>query len=348
MSDDQALRVLLVDDELRLLDGLRRAMRACRVRWNMAFALGGGEALSHLSTEAVDIVISDMRMPGVDGPLLLGEIARLYPDTIRIVLSGQTDAASTRHAMRVAHQFLAKPIAAPALVETIIRLRNARRRLADDVLRGRASAVSVLPASPALYDDLMRLCDQADASAAQFAEVIERDPAMTAKLLQLAGSAFFGRPLRATGMVQLVGSVGLDALRGVVRDGGLATAGAVTPDLTAEVAMHQCHALRVARIARQIAPEDRLRDDAYTAGLLHDVGKLLMLGQSGDAGIHAAVGGYLLGIWGLPEDIVAAVADHHEQHYIAGANPLADVIRAANTMAHDTTDDELAALESKS
>lgn len=333
MRTGDALRVLFVDDEPRLLDGLRRAMYRYRDRCDVTFAIGGAEALAHLRTRPADVVVTDMRMPDMDGAMLLGEIARDHPQIIRVVLSGQIEAGSAQRAMRVAHQFLVKPVAASGLARLIDRLATVRSLIGDESLRRRAGAVSVLPASPALHDEVVRLCRDPAASIREFAETIERDPAMTAKLLQLAGSAFFGRPVQATGVAEVVGHLRLETLRAIVGDGGLATSGCDDPALTREVVAQQRHALLVAGIARRIVPDRRLADDAFAAGLLHDVGKLLLLGRSDDASMHAGVGAYLLGIWGLPDELVAAVAVHHAPAGVSGLNSLAEVTRAADALA---------------
>jgi HD-like signal output (HDOD) protein len=334
MSGDRRPRVLLVDDEPLLLDGLRRAMHGQRMRFDIAFVLSGADALRHLATAPTDIVLSDMRMPGMDGAAVLGEVARAYPHVIRIILSGQSDANAARRAVHVAHQFLAKPVAARALAELIVRLGDLCIRLDDLAVRRVASATSVLLAVPALYDEVTRLCADDRTSAAQFAAVVERDPAMAAKLLHLAGSSFFGRPLRATGIAGVVSYLGVDTLRTIVRDGELAATERDDPTEASEVATQQLHSWLVARIARRIVPDRASADDAFAAGLLHDIGKRFAVGDAPD---HANAGAYLLGIWGLPAVVVEAVAGQRDT---TGGSPLAAVTRTAIALAHECMGDD--------
>jgi DNA-binding NtrC family response regulator len=89
-----SLRILFVDDEPHLLDGLRRALRPIRREWNTAFAGGGEEALVVLAREPFDVIVTDMRMPGMDGAALLHEVVERYPNMLRLVLSGQSDLES--------------------------------------------------------------------------------------------------------------------------------------------------------------------------------------------------------------------------------------------------------------
>jgi YesN/AraC family two-component response regulator len=86
-------RILFVDDESRVLDGLRRMLYAQRQRWEMEFALGGEAALEACEKGAFDVVVSDMRMPGMDGATLLGHIRDRYPSSARVILSGFSEAA---------------------------------------------------------------------------------------------------------------------------------------------------------------------------------------------------------------------------------------------------------------
>ncbi len=74
-----SLHVLFVDDEQAILDGLRNSLRKERKRWDMSFALGGQQALEAMKQTPADVVITDMRMPGMDGAELLRQIQRDFP-----------------------------------------------------------------------------------------------------------------------------------------------------------------------------------------------------------------------------------------------------------------------------
>jgi DNA-binding NtrC family response regulator len=101
--------ILFVDDDPDVLDGLRDALRPRRREWQMTFATSGEAAIRLLEHTAVDIVVSDLRMPGMDGAKLLAKVAQMQPDAVRIVLSGQADPATIGRVTAVAHQILVKP-----------------------------------------------------------------------------------------------------------------------------------------------------------------------------------------------------------------------------------------------
>ncbi len=108
-------RILFVDDEPKILDGLRDLLRKERKQWDMVFALGGQEALDELARGRFDVVVSDMRMPGIDGVMLLKMVKEKYPATARIILSGHAEREAVVNALPVAHQFLSKPCDADVL-----------------------------------------------------------------------------------------------------------------------------------------------------------------------------------------------------------------------------------------
>ena len=111
--------ILFVDDEPNLLQGLKRTFRPMKNEWDMAFAAGGHEALARLEHDRFDVVVSDVRMPVMDGVQLLTEVKQRFPQTIRFLLSGQSDKETVMSAIGPAHQYLAKPCA-PEVLKTAV------------------------------------------------------------------------------------------------------------------------------------------------------------------------------------------------------------------------------------
>ena len=113
------LKILFVDDEPNVLGGIRRMLRPLRHEWSTEFAEGGPQALALMEKQPFDVLVSDMRMPGMTGAQLLEEVRRLYPKTVRIILSGQCGDDAVGRAVRVAHQMLNKPCDAETLKATV-------------------------------------------------------------------------------------------------------------------------------------------------------------------------------------------------------------------------------------
>src|ERR1700690_3600413 len=112
-------RVLFVDDEPQILEGLRHRLHRQRKQWEMLFAESGKAALKILAHEPVDVIITDMRMPQMDGATLLTKVKELYPRVVRIVLSGHAELETALRAVPVAHQFLNKP-SEPGVIEGVV------------------------------------------------------------------------------------------------------------------------------------------------------------------------------------------------------------------------------------
>lgn len=332
-------RVLFVDDEPRVLRGLRRLLEPLREQWELSFAESGAEALDLLSGGEFDAVVTDMRMPGMDGAELLHEVLRRHPHTVRIVLSGQSDQETRLRAAGPTHQFLTKPCDEETLRRTLTRACDLRDLLRSDSLRRLVSQLKTLPSLSTVQRDLRTELMSPDPSIRRVGDLIAQDVAMTAKVLQLVNSSFFGPPKRVSSAPEAVLLLGLN----VIRD--LTLADSVFATYSADAAGGQVveslreHSTEVGRLAHEIAAiegaEPVVRGDAQLAGQLHDAGAMILAAnlpneylRAGDYAArhgverwqgerevfgadHGEVGAYLLGIWGIPDPIVEAVAFHH-------------------------------------
>jgi len=212
-------RILFVDDEPRLLDSLRDALRPWRREWQPTFALGSAAALAQLDGERFDVVVSDMRMPGMDGAVLLARVQELQPDAVRIMLSGSTDRDVLARAAGVAHRFLSKPCDLDELARVVGEAAALGERTQDDRLQA-ASRATALPSVPALYAELSTLLAGESAGMHEVAQLVERDVAITAKILQLVNSAFFSRPRPITRIEEAISYLGLGTLKAIILSAG--------------------------------------------------------------------------------------------------------------------------------
>jgi putative nucleotidyltransferase with HDIG domain len=356
-------RILFVDDEQSILDGLRNRLRRKRDQWEMHFALGGQEALVQLAGQPFDIIVTDMRMPGMDGATLLKQVQSLYPDVVRIVLSGHAEFEAALRAVPVAHQFLAKPCDPGVLENVVERACQLQRLVNDAAVRAIVGKVSGLPAMPQLYSKLRSMLADERCAMPDIASVIKQDAGMCAKILQLVNSAFFrlSRPLSR--IEEAIGYLGLEAVHRVVLAGELFDQKSGSFGAARELQSLRTHSLVTATIASQLLPEKKQQEDAFVAALLHDIGKLLIAvhlpehhkaavehAKSHGIGLHAAevalsgvshaeVGAYLLGIWGLPYFIVEAVANHHEPGRVdEGAFGVLGAVHVGDVLAHALVD----------
>ncbi|HZZ39570.1 MAG TPA: response regulator [Acidobacteriaceae bacterium] len=334
-----AKRLLFVDDDRMVLAGLRRALHEMREAWEMEFAASGQEALEAMRKTAFDAVVTDMRMPGMDGAELLDRIKDRYPEVIRIVLSGQSEKEAMLRSIAPAHQYLAKPCDLREL-----KLRLTQAFASRDLVRnpGIAAAVARLrsiPSLPAIYNELTTALRSETTSLAQIEEIVARDVGMATKILQLANSAFIGVHGSVTSLRQAVSLIGLDTVRTLTLSIHVFSHFDRRSAIATEVASLWEHSVEVGSLAQRIAAMETsnkaLAEECFAAGLLHDVGKVILLSErpkeyseirnrlKADGGSvedvesdllgcsHAQLGGYLMSIWGLPTSLVQAVAFHH-------------------------------------
>lgn len=360
-------RILFVDDEPRVLDALQRLLRPQRHHWEMVFVTSGEAALAALAERPFDVIVSDMRMPGMDGATLLRAVQARYPEMVRIILSGYSERESSLRTLPVAHQFLSKPCDPRVLREVIERACALQALLGDAALRATVAQLGDLPAQPQAYTALLHALDNPDASLDEVARLVEQDLAIAAKCLQLANSAFFGLPRRVGTVQHAVRLLGLDTVRMLVCTVALFQTFAPRPGhASGGLAELQAHSLVAARLAARLMPDPGRADEAFMTALLHDVGKLILAtrpvaargGQAGHGWLaaaahavqtglplveaerahlgvtHAEVGAYLLGLWGLPPVVLEAVAFHHQPDRLsARAFDLLGAVHVADALA---------------
>jgi putative nucleotidyltransferase with HDIG domain len=357
------LRVMIVDDDADALYRTQQMLRSHRRDWQMKFCFGPEPALDALAAEPYDVVVADLKMPGADGAELLACVRDLYPDAVRLMVCNPAEQTELLRSIGPAHQYLAKPVDPNAFHEAIARAGLLNKRLTKPGLKALISQVNTLPSLPAVYVELMAEMRNEEASVTRIAGLISRDVGMTAKVLQLVNSSFFGLAVHVHDVKHAAALLGLNALKPLVLSAGVfrQLEESRVPAALAEQVLE--HSLAVGCLAREIAEAEGLSrdeaDDALLAGILHDVGKLVLADHFGrdyalvclaadktslpllsaeldqfDAS-HADVGGYLLGLWGLPQDLIEAVAFHHDPaaHELDRFSPLT-AVHAANALVH--------------
>jgi HD-like signal output (HDOD) protein len=348
-------RVLFVDDEPQVLQGLRVSLYARRKEWDMHFAAAGAQAIELMRGSPFDVLVTDLRMPGVNGTALVAWTRTNSPDTIRVVLSGYADEEQSRQLVSMAHRYLSKPCEPTQLEECIDRCLTTRGLIQSDELRIQLGSVGTLPPMPATFAALQLALADPTTDSSKIATIIQKDTAIAAKVLQACNSAFFRLPRRVASIQQAVSYLGLSTVRSMVLSAELFKAG--QPVCAAlDLGQLQRHALSVAAVARSLIVEPARAEEAFLAGLLHDVGFLLLgrlfkekmqlaleasaagmaLAEAERAFIgvdHGTAGAYLLGLWGLPFEVVEAVAHHEVPAPIARASPDAlSAIRIAHSL----------------
>ena len=332
-------RVLFVDDEPMVLQGLGRVLRSERNNFETYFAKSGSEALSLLAKEHFDVVVTDIRMPQMNGLQLLAEVKNLYPDIVRIILSGEPDLDVLMKSVNVSHQFLNKPCDPELLKATILRTCRLSEILRNDSMKKILTRIDSLPSMPSIYLEITEELQSRDASIQKVGKIISRDAALASKILQLVNSAYFSLPRHIASPEHAAVLLGINIIKSLVL---------VTQvfkkfdklDMPKNFLQSLwAHNILTGNLAKAIAKEEsrdqKIVDNSFIAGLLHDCGKLVLASNFSDIyreiiinshensrplwsveedslGVtHAEVGAYLMDLWGLPSSIIEAIAFHH-------------------------------------
>ncbi len=369
-------KILFVDDEQKILSGLKRSLRLKRGEWDMHFATSGREAIAMLeSLGGADVVVSDMRMPEMNGNDLLECVAERWPGASRLILSGYAEHESAVRAAGVAHQFIAKPCNADVLELAVARTCKMRERLSDRSLIEAINGLKSLPTLPASYNAMVAELNNPEPSMARVANVIESDVGMAIKVLQLVNSSYFGLPRHIDNVGQAANLLGLETLR------DLAVSTSVFRALDGLVSMRQLEAISsrgqmVAKLVDALSEpagvEQLTRSELRIAGFIHRVGEIILAAlrpefyrsperdaedtlarlaaEEAELGVdHAVVGAYILGVWGLPEGTVQAVyfqnhsrIDQTERNphswYLGFASALIDALAQGDELAEGWQD----------
>jgi HD-like signal output (HDOD) protein len=336
---DMKHSILFVDDEQNVLNGLRRSLRGMRKEWDMTFLDNGEKALQLLHTHPFDVVVSDMRMPGMDGAQLLNEVRRLQPQAVRIILSGYSTTEAVLKTVGPAHQYIAKPCDADTIVCAVNRTMHLRRFLQNDNIVELITGIEGLSSPPRNFIGLVNLLESPQSSLADIADCISEDLAMTTQTLKLVNSAYFSLPERVDNLGHAVSLLGTETIMELALVVGFFKSFSGTPEVAEKLEILSHRSLNIGRIARVIAIEGNLSASEVTrasfAGVLTHVGTLVLLSnwperssqiseliKLGDMNLinaerqvygaaHPEVGAYLLGLWGFSDSITEVVAYHH-------------------------------------
>jgi HD-like signal output (HDOD) protein len=320
------MKVLFVDDESRVLDAMRDMLRKQRTRWDMRFAVGGPAALEVLGAEAFDVVVTDLRMPRVDGFELLEHLRAHHPRTVRLALSGDAKRETAIRLAPQAHRALMKPCKAGELEAALESAGKLRELIDDDELRDTVGRIVDLPSMPLAYTKLEQVLSDGRATYATVAEVLSADIALSATLLKIANSSVFGAGHVVSSVDHAIALLGTEVVKTVVLSAGVFGRRELPSHMRDFAKNLHEHSVLVARVAAELGGDATSRKTAFSTGMLHDIGALVLaleapagtkaseLGADYGAktNAHARVGAYLLALWGVPASTIEAVARHHD------------------------------------
>ncbi|NOZ08751.1 MAG: response regulator [FCB group bacterium] len=328
------IRVLFVDDESKILSGIKRSLRHKRSDWEMEFYTSAVDALTAINDNPCDVVVTDIRMPGMDGVELIERISQQYPTTIRIMLSGQSDNDKFIKSGHLAHYFLNKPTDAETISEVIERMLKVRDKVSNSRMSLLMSLRSI-PSLPTLYSQLVMEINSEHSTSNTIAAIIEKDIGMTAKILKLVNSSFYGMRNKVHSVAFAISLLGSNTLKSFVLFYRLNNAYESLKMKHLDVNQLWKISEQISVLAGEIAKNERANkktiDDVMVAGLLQSLGILVLANHAprsyekilqdisdNDGNLieaerrvlgmsHLEAASYVLEIWGLPESVYRSV-----------------------------------------
>ncbi|TRW89569.1 response regulator [Candidatus Methylobacter oryzae] len=328
--------ILFVDDNENVISGIQRQLRPYREQWQLFFAGNGAQALQLMAQQPIDLIVSDMMMPGMRGDKLLNIVSEHYPATVRMILSGDADEESLKNGLEVAHQYLSKPCSAETLREVISQVFKIQTCLRNPRIVAGVGDANQLPSLPRIYQELNKAIADENTTTQDIANIFASDMVLSAKLLQLVNSPYFGLNRIVSSLTDAINLIGLKKLSSLVLSVHVKTSFSINdPEIAHYMECLWQDSGRVSELARQIAlsegqQEDR-PDQAYLGGLLHNMGLLIFMSRGGDklktlierlkntdtptAALETAIFGftrseaaaYVLSLWKIPPRIIEAI-----------------------------------------
>jgi HD-like signal output (HDOD) protein len=334
-----ASRILFVDDDELILRSMERVLRrpALESGWELCFATDGQAALDEMARSPVEVMLVDANMGKMSGATLLRKVQERDPTVVRILLSGHTGLEVLRTALPYAHQFLPKPCDGQLLRATLESACGLRALLAQPELRQLVGSSNELPSAPRTFIELSNALSNPATGARALSEIVERDIGISARVLQLVSSAFYGLPRAVTSVGGAVAYLGVEVIKAIVLSVEVSRMFPLTqsiPDFSIDAV--QQSGMRASQLAKRILGHEPGGDVLTVAGLLQDTGQLVLASRAASrfgvalstsssrkqplhevetdlfGASHAEIGAYLLGLWGLPQRVVSAVAHHLE------------------------------------
>ncbi len=333
-------RILIIDEDSQALQDYRGALAPKSSQWDIDYAASVEEGLTAAQENKPTVIIADLSIAGGHGADILAQLEKIAPDAQRFITATEADKPKLESTLGSSFQYLPSPCPAPRLITEIQRSIAIDNWLGNDRIKELVAKMGEFPSLPPIYLKVVNALNSRHADTGAIAESISGDLAISAKVLQTVNSSFYGFDQKIANISEAINILGTDCVKNLVLAiqvfntiGNSKDQKAITDEL-----WH--HSMSVAVAARRIVnyelKDEKAAEEAYTAGLMHDIGKLILLNavpelfaqarelaqknsipqkEAEDIVIgcnHAETGAYLLARWGMPTNLTEAVALHHD------------------------------------
>ena len=348
------MKILLIDNNDNQLLELKQELHKSRAQF--AHVTGLNAAVSALSQHQFNVVICTAMVDNSKGNAIFEMIAKKFPAIVRILID-----SNEQQEQSAVHYCFAKPLACQTIIKTITQLSKNNQAITKDIIVKTIANIKVLPSPPKVYMQLNSILKASNTDSQKIAQIIQQDPALTAKVLQFSNNTFATGTKPMMNISDAITKMGIDTLCCIVMTAELFS---YKPDIkNFSILDEQLHSLATAKLAASMVKQE-LKQDAMIAGLLHDIGKVVLyevnekstalffmhrindddniaLENKIFASDHSHVGGYLLHTWGFSYQIIEAVVLHHQpEKLLLKSFGIAQAVYLANILIRKQTPDE--------
>ncbi len=335
----RAIKVLIADKNPSFLESIRNAPSIVQEGWQVHTVQDGDEASAFLNSEHADIVLISLDLPKTPGDVLLSNVKREHPNSLRFLIHDKSDRDSLKKGTGLAHLYIERPIAPEDLATEIKHVLNTQLRIRRKEVVEIVRDTKQLHVNTEPMQQLLKTADDPNCGIDDFAPVIMQHPTAVATILQVANTAFLGAGGRIETIEEALQMLGMDFVRNLAITELAKKQLSLSPglqEIANGVLKHCIETSHCGLQMRKFGVDVKQIQTLCSITLLHDLGKLVLLANKQEEYAdlmgrsiensrplwhleqavfgcdHAAIGAFLFAMWGLPENIVRATAWHHE------------------------------------
>lgn len=355
--------ILFVDSDNLFLDSLKRMLRQHKIDWKNFYVNSAEEAVKVLSSSKIDIIVSEISLPKMNGLELMHHVSKITPEIVRVIISTLSSKHLFIESSKIAHKIIEKPFNLDEFISYIELVFKQKKSAIPYEAQAILTSIEQLPSPPEIYSKIENLLST-EYEVKDIARLVMQDTALMANLLKLLNSASMGFTSKITDITMAINLLGSDVLKALCIN--IHSFDTLMNDKIKgySTQLLQQHTISVGNISKNIAQQlgfDKNRcNEAFMAGALHDIGKLVYYKyfrntykvivdeskvqnkpvweiEKDIIGIsHAEIGAYLLSIWSFDDEIVEGVCYHHAPSLSTDISPkILTCVHIANTVEHN-------------
>ncbi len=331
--------LLIIDPDAEAIESYQKALAPKEASWTALYATTAEEGLKLAANDTPDIIVAALSLNDGLGLKVLSQAIDSSPLSHAFIAAQELERPQLAAAFEGGCRYLPRPCTADRLISEFQRCLAIDSWLQSPVVKEIVSSRQEFESLPAQHHQIVTGLNSPDTSIDDIAEAIANDLALSAKILETANSSFYGFDQSVADIKQAISLLGLSTTRNIVLAVHIFSQVGQDSEHQSLIKEIWHHSIAVAGAARRIClhetNDQKAAEEAYSAGLLHDIGKLILLGVVPDDYIeaqrlsreeslspwqteykvigcdHAEVGAYLLAKWGLPNALSEAAALHH-------------------------------------